>query len=1788
MMRNRLRFFAITCFFLLAGALPSFGQSALLSQLGSPPTSPTVPIPQGYVNLINGNFHLEFPIESVKQRNGTNLEMKLVYDSFFYYETFEGELGVWNPSEGFIPSGAAAGWSLIVSPAANQLQSSHTVTTCSGGSEPGEGSGPEDTWTNWVYVDANNTAHPFPESVTTQRPNQLTNCGDVPTGTGPASDGSGYYISITNYDFATVYDTHGNIVYTSCTTAVNPNPSLDPGNNASCWIDTNGNKFATWNVVPSEGVIDTSGRNVALPPGFSINTSTIPVGTTFSSNQSLEADFTGSHATLIVISSIVLPDGRQYSFTYDQGSSGHSGVMTGMTLPTGGTVSFSSQMQKSNGLEYGPVPIQSVTTPDGEWGFNINAGGITTVTAPPDPTSHVSSQMTYNLQTQTLSQYAGQATGTPLRSVTTSYGQASEASMYGQNFQPATVTTTLENGQSYKVVFTYQGIPYPTNPNATYAANLIKTKQEYDTSGALIRETDVSYQTASQYLNQHIDDLPLSVTVYGAGGAASTPIAKTTYGYDGTALSATSGSKGNSVLGVATHDDTDYGTTLSIRGNLTGITQMISTSSNVQTVTNYYNILGNLVKSTDGRGNTTNYDYTDSWANNSSCISIASFALPTTITNPLNQQTNTTYNACDGSVHGVQDQNDLNTGRSGTLYSYDGLQRITDKTYPDGGSQTTDYGGSSVPEVVTMTTTATPDPNVVTSTTLDGLGRTVTSEVNSDPAGAVFTNTTYDALGHVYTVTNPYRSGQTGVLALSQGATTYAHDALGRIITQTNPDGSTQSWCYNGVSSGQGGCSAHASSKTTEPWTDHLDETGRHWQYVNDPLGRIVAVMEQNLSSGALTTETDYQYDALNDLTQVDQWGGAINSSGDRQRKFSYDGLSRLISASNPESGTIGYTYDSSSNTQTKTDARGVRILYCYDALNRLISKSSVDTSCPQNGPSSTPFAAFTYDSSSAGNGGGFTSANPIGRLVEASNGSNASEQFSYDPMGRVILQANTLPDGCCTATENEVAAQYDFAGNLTQLTYPDGQVINQHWNGAGEVSQITGSSGYQYLTTNTLYLPDGAPEGIYRGNGVADGNVLNNRSQVVVKNLARVGADGPGTSGENPNFMIHEYCYGPATSALASSIPGCPSLNFKDNGNILQIMDTLNAGNTQLFNYDVLDRVSSFRNGSNSISQTYTTDAWGNMAQGGTANFSAAFASNNRINGSGVGYDADGNVTSFNNGAFNNSYAYDAESKLTSINSGSNTYTYDALGNRIRKYTTGFWTEYVYFGNQPIAEKTNDGTWSDYVYANGERLARIDNYDIRIHMSGTNAPSGSNTNTFAGVTSLSAANGYKIRNGDMLTWRQYQDGSTLGGLYLYFTDNTDALAAQDTDGQLMDQDTTKNSWHVRMVDLSAYAGKTVELIDPFQWTAAPAGAWDIWYGDITLVSTDGTFIPIYSRSMMTLGTTTNLAVNNFQAVTEKVSDSTPLTTTTYYHGDQIGSTRVLTAGTGWPVDSDTYYPYGEESTGVPALSGPGNANHYKFTGKERDSESDLDYFGARYYTSVMGRFMSPDWSPLPAPVPFADLTNPQSLNLYAYLTNSPIFSVDPDGHGCNDDFATGSFSNNGDYIVNGGCLDFASATVAEVGSTTIAVQPQPLPSYQWGRLGLSGAIAPSNGITKAQAACAADVAINYALGFVPGYNAAKLAFTVAGGNVNFVQNLVAGKSIVTFDNPATITDPTKGVFWGANALASTYGAVMKAAASPFNALDDITKVAGTAGTIANLVNTASAAYDLYQCRNAQ
>jgi RHS repeat-associated protein len=140
--------------------------------------------------------------------------------------------------------------------------------------------------------------------------------------------------------------------------------------------------------------------------------------------------------------------------------------------------------------------------------------------------------------------------------------------------------------------------------------------------------------------------------------------------------------------------------------------------------------------------------------------------------------------------------------------------------------------------------------------------------------------------------------------------------------------------------------------------------------------------------------------------------------------------------------------------------------------------------------------------------------------------------------------------------------------------------------------------------------------------------------------------------------------------------------------------------------------------------------------------------------------------------------------------------------------------------------------------------------------------------------------------------------------------------------------------------------------------------------------------------------------------------------TTCYLVADHLGSTRALWDSTGVRARYD-YMPFGELIPGdrnnrssvscaagvSPCYAGDGSLS-MRFTGKERDADTTnsgmstgLDYFGARYFSAAQGRFTSPDWSEKPQAIPYADLTNPQTVNLYAYVVNNPLNRTDPLGH---------------------------------------------------------------------------------------------------------------------------------------------------------------------------------------------
>jgi RHS repeat-associated protein len=121
-----------------------------------------------------------------------------------------------------------------------------------------------------------------------------------------------------------------------------------------------------------------------------------------------------------------------------------------------------------------------------------------------------------------------------------------------------------------------------------------------------------------------------------------------------------------------------------------------------------------------------------------------------------------------------------------------------------------------------------------------------------------------------------------------------------------------------------------------------------------------------------------------------------------------------------------------------------------------------------------------------------------------------------------------------------------------------------------------------------------------------------------------------------------------------------------------------------------------------------------------------------------------------------------------------------------------------------------------------------------------------------------------------------------------------------------------------------------------------------------------------------------------------------------FHLADPLGTRRVQASALGLVEENCLSLPFGNGENCIVPPTAPttaDDATEHHFTGKERDTESGNDYFEARYYSSSMGRFMSPDWSATVEPVPYSKLDDPQSLNLYSYVRNNPLTRFDADGH---------------------------------------------------------------------------------------------------------------------------------------------------------------------------------------------
>jgi YD repeat-containing protein len=570
-------------------------------------------------------------------------------------------------------------------------------------------------------------------------------------------------------------------------------------------------------------------------------------------------------------------------------------------------------------------------------------------------------------------------TSSPIRTVTKGWYNPQEL---------ACEVNTLENGQSSATFYKYYNtgqlafaqvadeIEYDYGVVSPSACFTLPTQFPTAPSG-FVRETATSYKTfTNPDSGVFIRPATSVVCAGGSPGACSstspTRIAETDYCYDS---DSTCG--GSSVTPAsAIQQDTNYGPSFNLgRGNVTNKTVKCVAGSCTDSVTTYtYDQTGQILTAKDACGNTacadvtgtnhiTTYSYSDNYS--AGTPSGQTNAYLTQITDALGHTSKFAYDYNSGQLTQSQDQNDINAvpPRYTTYIYNDPLFRPKQINAPDGGQTNIAYDDSSYNATsntpsVTTTKTITSTLNMVSTTAKDGMGHVVHTLLTSDPDGTTITDTTYDGMGRVSTQSNPHRASS----ASSDGTTTNTYDALGRPTQISKPDGSITRYSY------AGNC------------TTVTDEASRVRKSCSDALGRLTSVFED---PNGLNYETDYTYDALSNLLSVTQKGGSTNSAQWRARTFAYDGLSRLLTATNPESGTIFYTYDANGNVATKvapkpnqTGTATVTTTYGYDALNRLIQKSYDD---------GTPTANFYYDTAPAP--WAYGEQNTAGRLVEATTG---------------------------------------------------------------------------------------------------------------------------------------------------------------------------------------------------------------------------------------------------------------------------------------------------------------------------------------------------------------------------------------------------------------------------------------------------------------------------------------------------------------------------------------------------------------------------------------------------------------------------------------------------------------------------------------------------------------------------------------------------------------------------------------------------------------------------------
>jgi RHS repeat-associated protein len=710
---------------------------------------------------------------------------------------------------------------------------------------------------------------------------------------------------------------------------------------------------------------------------------------------------------------------------------------------------------------------------------------------------------------------------------------------------------------------------------------------------------------------------------------------------------------------------------------------------------------------TDPSGNQTSYSY--GLLTGSACTTFSGY-YPTTISGPLNLAHTYDYDCATGALNDVWSTNNQNLQ---TKYGYDAYGRVTSEVDGSGLSGT----GSNTSTI----TTTYDDANRVVTTTQDSLlgsvnqfnqlGQRYLARQNPDTATSAITATstsdiravTVDRTGSTdgsvpathYTLrSNPYLSTGSGTEP-TLGWTLLKYDQAGRVsdIYYYSGQGKPSPFGTNGSQT------AHEYYTYSGTSTTSYDANSNYRTTTVDALGRI-----QSASDAA--SSATYSYDTLDNLSGVTQSDSTTYSSTVTQtRTFGYSSLSRLVSATNPESGTTTYTYWPDGALHTKTDGRNLITTYTVDGLDRVLKKD-YSTTTPV-----TPAARFCYDGQQYSVSSDSCTATPNrkdyaqGSLTDSAaklGGAIVSEtQYTnIDGLGHV-LASQQMTAGLATMPFHY---NYGAGGFLTGVQYPSGRWVSYSATGANRVAAVQdGQSGSSYYLQSATYKPNGSLA------GAAMGWDPTNASAVTWNYNSRLQAHSLTAMKGTTKLLGLNWVY----SATYDS--NYNETGTDNNGNLrYEVLQYPSGGATQNvlrnYSYDGANRLSSYSEPS--ASQSFGYDGLGNLWQSGTAvgvpsllqtSSSAYLFTGNQVTNQmkGVGYDAAGNQTQLSS---TQTAKYDAENRMAELDASGvaiATYVYDGEGRRVEREMSNTNIYYVYdAGGELMAEYGGQpsGTGTQYV----------------------------------------------------------------------------------------------------------------------------------------------------------------------------------------------------------------------------------------------------------------------------------------------------------------------------------------------------------------------------------------------------------------------------------------------------------------------------------------------------------